>query len=607
MKKQNITFLLIIITLFFAGCGVSSHIAPAPETDNIPAVTEAQPTEAIPVPSETQAPTAAPTLTATATPVPTATLTQVPTSTSTPTPTATPFPIINELSYVLSDDGTYYSVEGAGTFDGDELTIPAVYNGLPVLKIMPKAFESCTFLKKVYIAEGITDLGNGAFLNCSDLEYVSLPDSISSFGYFVFQSCSSLKEVKLPEGIKNIPDSTFAYCESYVIDIPESVETIQMSAYMGCKVKGELVISENVTLIEKYAFKDITGITSLTINSDADLIKYGSFDGLNALETLTAPSAVVGSTYFYQINVADKTYLTDGVDSRWDGATEDFSHCWGYALCKKHDAEYETGGACAGAYERLYKAIQKGETNVLCNDTKGVRGAIVYLWVRDDHPEIGVIVKDIYVNDVSNLLTIFYNDAAESSKLLEECNASLDEIKSNIVLKYGSIDNASLVQRAKEIHDYIINKKAYKESDYDQTIAGALSEDYTPVCMAYSSAFKWCCNNLGIQCEIVYGDINGDADNPHAWNMINYGEPEDYLAADYKPNPSEWYEMDLTWDDPLKKNVVYVDYSYFNVTTDSINKTRVRTYLEYDSYPVEKCSGTDYSYRSCINKHIFKD
>ncbi|MBO7335528.1 MAG: leucine-rich repeat protein, partial [Lachnospiraceae bacterium] len=613
-------FILIVVMLWFAGCGVSSRdswvttpmptvtVALTQETTDIPTPTVAAtdtpaPTQ-VPSATDTPAPTQVPA--ATDTPVPT----QAPAATDTPVPTEvptlTPIPVVKELSYVLSDDGTYYSVAGAGTFDGDELLIPSVYNGLPVLRIMPKAFEGCSFLKKVSVAEGVTEIGNGAFLNCSGLEYVSLPDSIASFGNFVFQSCKELKKAELPDGIKDIPDSTFAYCKSFLIDIPESVETIQMRAYMGCAVDGELVIPENVTVIEKHAFKDITGITGLTINSVADLLRYGSFEGIDELETLTAPCAVVGSSFFYQMNVAKKTFLTDGVDSRWDGARDDFRYNWGYVVCKKHDEQFDTGGACAGLYERLYKAIEKREKNVLCTGTKGVYGFSVYKLVRDDHPEFGAIVKEATINNGNSLLQITYIDSDESAKLLAECRASLEEIRERITEKYGSVEKASRVQRVKEIHDYIVLKKEYLKSEYDQTIVGALSNDYTPVCAAYSAAFKWCCDELGIQCEMVYGDVYGSDTPSHVWNMIRYGEPEDYLSGDYKPDPSEWYEMDVTWDDPLNGAKDYISYDYFNVITAVISKSRKRTYDVYASYPVVKCTGNEYGYLKCMESGIFE-
>ncbi len=629
MKKWNMTVLIIVVVFCLTGCGESSRISAistpmatvtgTPETvptavatdGAAPTVTESgrQTPTSVPTAILDSTPTSTPTDTLVPTSTPAATDTPAPTSTpvptETPVPTLTSVPVVKELVFVLSDDGGYYSVEGAGTFDGEELTIPAVYNGLPVLKIMSKAFEGCEFLKKVYVSEGITEIGNGAFLNCSNLEYVSFPDSITAFGNFVFQNCVELKKANLPDGIRDIPDSMFANCGKYLIDIPESVETIQMRAYMGCAVEGELVIPESVTLVEKYAFKDITGITSLTINSFADLLRSGSFEGLEELETLTAPCAVVGSSFFYQMNVAKQIFLTDGVDSRWDGTTEDFRYDWGYAQCKKHDEKYETGGTCAGLYERLYKAILNGEKNVLCTGTKGVHGDTVYRRVRDDHPEFGVMVKEVTINNGNSLLQIVYNDSEESSRLLAECRASLEEIKERIAGEYGSVENASRVQRAKEIHDYIILKKEYQHSDYDQTIAGALSEDHTPVCMAYSAAFKWCCNELGIQCEIVYGDTDGSDDAGHAWNMINYGEAEDYLSGEFAPDPSEWYEMDVTWDDPLKKSKDYIDYSYFNITTAQISKSRKRSYLWYDSYPVEECTGKEYTYKKCMNNGIF--
>ena len=109
---------------------------------------------------------------------------------------------------------------------------------------------------------------------------------------------------------------------------------------------------------------------------------------------------------------------------------------------------------------------------------------------------------------------------------------------------------------------------------------------------------------LGIQCEVIIGTVKENSED-HAWNIVNYGEPVDYYTE--TPDPSTWYEMDVTWDDPVSKPILYVRYDCFNVTTANFGSDRARWYRYVKAYAVEVCTATEYSYENCIKNGIFKD
>lgn len=61
-----------------------------------------------------------------------------------------------------------------------------------------------------------------------------------------------------------------------------------------------------------------------------------------------------------------------------------------------------------------------------------------------------------------------------------------------------------------------------------------------PVCEGYSRAFKVLCDRLGIGCVLVEGDAKSSASatpSAHMWNYVQVG--------------SDWYAVDVTWNDPL--------------------------------------------------------
>jgi hypothetical protein len=131
----------------------------------------------------------------------------------------------------------------------------------------------------------------------------------------------------------------------------------------------------------------------------------------------------------------------------------------------------------------------------------------------------------------------------------------------------------------------------------DQNIAGALSDSYTPVCMAYAMAFKYACDELGIQTLVVLG-YSGSATNNHAWNIVNLGDTITYTSAG-SIDSSNWYEMDVTWDDPVGGAINNISYNYFNITTTKMESEKhTRRFDSFSSYPVANCTGTTYSYEN---------
>ena len=72
----------------------------------------------------------------------------------------------SQLSYVLSDDGSYYTVYGEREKDIKEITIPSTYKDKPVKEIGYCAFKNYYNLTNVTIPNTITSIEIDAFYNC---------------------------------------------------------------------------------------------------------------------------------------------------------------------------------------------------------------------------------------------------------------------------------------------------------------------------------------------------------------------------------------------------------------------------------------------------------
>ncbi len=122
------------------------------------------------------------------------------------------------------------------------------------------------------------------------------------------------------------------------------------------------------------------------------------------------------------------------------------------------------------------------------------------------------------------------------------------------------------IEKEKAIHDYMC-----KHMDYDRQELGAamthMEDSDNPygmlmngygICTGYASTFKLFMDCLGIECMVVEGMVYEYTDD-HAWNKVKLGVT--------------WYNVDVTWDDPVSdamseddtaRSKWIPDYSFFN-------------------------------------------
>lgn len=131
------------------------------------------------------------------------------------------------------------------------------------------------------------------------------------------------------------------------------------------------------------------------------------------------------------------------------------------------------------------------------------------------------------------------------------------------IIENNITPNMSEYEKVKAIHDYIVSTTTYDSKnlenntipDIDYTAKGVL-ENNIGVCRGYAEAFKLLMNNLDIDCEIQTGYADSIS---HAWNIVKID--------------NEWYQIDCTYDDPVRTNGKPVDvirYDYFLVTSQQM-------------------------------------
>ncbi len=178
------------------------------------------------------------------------------------------------------------------------------------------AFYGCKKLEAVTFGEGsrLTSVGYQAFMNCSSLKEVIFPEGLGELGYQIFSGCSSLEKVDLSG--TTIPSLT-AYVSSYsgkrtgffegcaklkTVLLPETLETIDYSAFKGCSSLESISIPATVSALRDNAFDGCTSLASATFSGNSVLTELGeaAFRGTAALRTVTLPDGItsIGESIF---------------------------------------------------------------------------------------------------------------------------------------------------------------------------------------------------------------------------------------------------------------------------------------------------------------------
>lgn len=106
-------------------------------------------------------------------------------------------------------------------------------------KIEVGAFNGCTELQTVTLADGIKVLGAASFANCTSLTELTLPETVTDlgcetdFGFcsYVFGNCTSLKKVNIPIGVTVLAGGCFQGSGIETFLIPENIKELQPGSF----------------------------------------------------------------------------------------------------------------------------------------------------------------------------------------------------------------------------------------------------------------------------------------------------------------------------------------------------------------------------------------
>ena len=175
-----------------------------------------------------------------------------------------------------------------------------------VKKIGDAAFKFCRSMENIVIPQGITSIGSYAFSSCDSLKLMTIPSSVETIGECAFYNCNSLSGIFVDEENKNYSSDTFGVLFNYdktsliccpetilgIYKVPESVESIEKAAFLGCTKLTGITIPDGLTTIEEMAFYDCRSLKELEGQADITTIGSSAFTNCVALKYISIPNSV---------------------------------------------------------------------------------------------------------------------------------------------------------------------------------------------------------------------------------------------------------------------------------------------------------------------------
>ena len=226
-----------------------------------------------------------------------------------------------------------------------------------ITAIGESVFANFTSVKSVFLADSIIEVGKNAFTLCENLEELTLPPHIKSIDNILCNS-SKVTEFIIPNEVETISITGFIGCGTTSLYIPASVKTIitdnsknniktvhvdennqyykdidgvvydkevkTLISYPAGKEDETYVIPDSVTKIGDYAFANNEYIKKLVLPETVEEIGKGAFSGCYSLEKINLPSGItsIKEYTFYECGLLSGIILPEGITSLGEYAFE---------------------------------------------------------------------------------------------------------------------------------------------------------------------------------------------------------------------------------------------------------------------------------------------
>jgi hypothetical protein len=237
--------------------------------------------------------------------------------------------------FMLQPDENGWSVLGFVGDSMDQLNIPEMIQGKPVISIHSHAFSFQTQIKIFHIPRTVQTIGDSAFYDSgievilfeeqSQLRHLGahvfeassffqtplLPESILTIGGYAFYQCDGMTgEFKFPSQVQTLESYTLAYVSQLQsIVLPESLKRIETHSIIGVIELQWIIIPRLVEEIQMQGIADCPKAIILVENNAIGTNWNPDWNPQNRPVYFSAQSLVIESGFLFQVNQSQATLI----------------------------------------------------------------------------------------------------------------------------------------------------------------------------------------------------------------------------------------------------------------------------------------------------------
>ncbi len=182
------------------------------------------------------------------------------------------------------------------------------------------AFDHCYNLRNITLPNNLLSIGEGAFQYCNTLTTVVIPDGVTNIGKWAFNACGNLTSIVIPNSLTYIDDYTFMSCYNLEsISLPKSIISIGKSAFSYCEKLMRVTFNDGLISLGEDAFSHCNSLTNAALPDTVISIGQAAFNCCNNLRAVTFSNNVrnIGNFAFSSCDSIEKTYYR-GTKNQWN-------------------------------------------------------------------------------------------------------------------------------------------------------------------------------------------------------------------------------------------------------------------------------------------------
>ena len=149
----------------------------------------------------------------------------------------------------------------------ESVSLPSTLTAIGDTKFLEYGtFVDCKALTNVTLPSKLQTIGHAAFKGCTSLKSIKIPDSVTTIGTSAFEDCTALSTVTFGTGVKETGNMAFRNSGVSKVKFSSTIAEISPWSFYGCMFVN-LEIPETVEKINIRSFANCTALQSVTVNN----------------------------------------------------------------------------------------------------------------------------------------------------------------------------------------------------------------------------------------------------------------------------------------------------------------------------------------------------